>query len=132
VKDVRVEAEGLQHGRVHSADSPIRPGAWCAGRGARPGCRPRTLAVLTAGHTPGHQRFVVDLAGGGGLVFAFDAACTSDGCEREVPGGTIGATREEGAAQIRGLKRLAAGRGYQLIPGHDPVAWPALTASLGG
>ena len=65
-------------------------------------------------------------------MFAFDAACTSDGCEREVPGGTIGATREEGAAQIRGLKRLAAGRGYQLIPGHDPVAWPALTASLGG
>jgi glyoxylase-like metal-dependent hydrolase (beta-lactamase superfamily II) len=42
----------------------------------------------------------------------------------------IGATREQGAAQIRRLKRIAAERGYQLIPGHDPVAWPALTAAL--
>ncbi len=30
--------------------------------------------MLTAGHTPGHQSFVVDLEGGGGFVFAFDAA----------------------------------------------------------
>jgi glyoxylase-like metal-dependent hydrolase (beta-lactamase superfamily II) len=93
---------------------------------------PGVTAVLTAGHTPGHQSFVVDLAGGGGFVFAFDAANTVGGCEREVPGGLIGATREQGASQIRKLKRLAAERGYQLIPGHDPVAWPALTASLAG
>jgi len=91
-----------------------------------------TTAVLTAGHTPGHQSFVVDLAGGGGFVFAFDAACTVDGCDREVPGGLIDVTLEHGAAQIRRLKRLAAERGYQLIPGHDPVAWPALTAALTG
>jgi N-acyl homoserine lactone hydrolase len=37
---------------------------------------------------------------------------------------------EEGAERIRQLKRLAAERGYQLIPGHDPVAWPKLTADL--
>ena len=91
---------------------------------------PGVTAVLTAGHTPGHQSFVVDLAGGGGFVFAFDAACTTDGCDREVPGGLIDVTLEHGAAQIRRLKRLAAERGYQLIPGHDPVAWPALTAAL--
>ena len=33
-------------------------------------------AVLTAGHTPGHQSFVVDpdaSVGGGGIVFSFDA-----------------------------------------------------------
>ena len=93
---------------------------------------PGVTAVLTAGHTPGHQSFVVDLAGGGGFVFAFDAVCTVDGCDREVPGGLIDVTLEEGAAQIRRLKRLAAERGYQLIPGHDPVAWPALTAALTG
>jgi len=91
---------------------------------------PGVTAVLTAGHTPGHQSFVVDLAGGGGFVFAFDAACTTDGCDREVPGGLIDVTLEEGAAQIRRLKRLAAERGYQLIPGHDPVAWPALIAAV--
>ncbi len=93
---------------------------------------PGVTAVLTAGHTPGHQSFVVDLADGGGFVFAFDAACTTDGCDREVPGGLIDATPEQGAAQIRRLKQLAAERGYQLIPGHDPVAWPALIASLSG
>jgi N-acyl homoserine lactone hydrolase len=91
---------------------------------------PGVTAVLTAGHTPGHQSFIVDLDGGGGFVFAFDAANTIDGCEREVPGGLINATVEQGAEQIRRLKRLAAGRGYQLIPGHDPVAWPKLTADL--
>lgn len=93
---------------------------------------PGVTAVLTAGHTPGHQSFVVDLTGGGGLVFAFDAANTTSGCEHEIPGGLIGVTLEEGAAQIRKLKRLAAERGYQLVPGHDPVAWPALAKTLAG
>ena len=46
---------------------------------------PGVTAVATAGHTPGHQSFVVDLAGGGGFVFAFDAANTIDGCERKCP-----------------------------------------------
>ncbi len=93
---------------------------------------PGVTAVLTAGHTPGHQSFVVDLAGGGGFVFAFDAANTTQGCAQEIPGGLVGATREQGAEQIRRLKRLAAERGYQLIPGHDLTAWSALTASLHG
>jgi N-acyl homoserine lactone hydrolase len=90
---------------------------------------PGVTAIATPGHTPGHQSFAVDL-GQGGFVFAFDAVNTLDGCEREVPGGLINATPEQGAEQIRKLKRLAAERGYQLIPGHDPVAWPRLTADL--
>jgi N-acyl homoserine lactone hydrolase len=35
-------------------------------------------------------------------------------------------------AQIRKLKRIAAERGYRLVPGHDPDVWPALTAQLAG
>ena len=35
-------------------------------------------------------------------------------------------------AQIRRLKRIAADRGYQLVPGHDPGVWPALSAQLNG
>jgi glyoxylase-like metal-dependent hydrolase (beta-lactamase superfamily II) len=35
-------------------------------------------------------------------------------------------------AQIRKLKRIAADRGYLLVPGHDPVVWPALSAQLNG
>jgi glyoxylase-like metal-dependent hydrolase (beta-lactamase superfamily II) len=96
---------------------------------------PGVTAVLTSGHTPGHQSFVVDLdesAGGGGFVFAFDAANLTHNCDAEVPGSLIDATQEQGAEQIRKLKRIAAERGYPLIPGHDPVAWPALIEDLAG
>jgi N-acyl homoserine lactone hydrolase len=47
-------------------------------------------------------------------------------------GGRIGASPEVSVAQIRKLKRIAAARGYRLVPGHDPVVWPALTAKLSG
>jgi glyoxylase-like metal-dependent hydrolase (beta-lactamase superfamily II) len=91
-------------------------------------------AVLTAGHTPGHQSFVVDLdesVGGGGFVFAFDAADLTENIESELAiGGMIDVEPEVTVEQIRKLKRIAATRGYPLIPGHDPVAWPALTESL--
>ena len=96
---------------------------------------PGVSAVLTAGHTPGHQSFVVSLdksVGGGGFVFAFDAADLTENIEREVAvGGRIGAAPEVSVAQIRKLKQIAADRGYRLVPGHDPVVWPALTAELG-
>jgi N-acyl homoserine lactone hydrolase len=95
---------------------------------------PGVTAVLTAGHTPGHQSFVVRVdpsAGGGGFVFAFDAADLTENIEREVAvGGRIGASPEQSVAQIRKLKRIGAERGYRLVPGHDPDAWPALTAEL--
>jgi glyoxylase-like metal-dependent hydrolase (beta-lactamase superfamily II) len=95
---------------------------------------PGVTAVLTAGHTPGHQSFVVDLddsVGGGGYVFAFDAADLTENIEDEVSiGGRVHATPEECVEQVRRLKSLAAGRGYPLIPGHDPVVWPALTHAL--
>ncbi len=95
---------------------------------------PGVTAVLTAGHTPGHQSFVVNLdesVGGGGFVFAFDAADLTENIEHERPiGGTIGVDPAETVEPIRRLKRIAAERGYRLVPGHDPVVWPALTAEL--
>lgn len=97
---------------------------------------PGVTAVLTAGHTPGHQSFVVDLdssVGGGGLVFAFDAADLTENIEDEVAvGDFINVGAEVTVTQIRKLKRIAAERGYRLIPGHDPVAWPALTREFAG
>jgi N-acyl homoserine lactone hydrolase len=95
---------------------------------------PGVTAVLTVGHTPGHQSFIVDLdesVGGGGLVFAFDAADLTVNIEEELPvGGFIDVEPEVTVVAIRKLKSLAATRGYRIVPGHDPVAWPALTTEL--
>jgi len=66
-------------------------------------------------------------------VFAFDAADLTENIELEVAvGGRIGASAEQSVAQIRKLKKIATERGYRLVPGHDPDAWPALTADLAG
>jgi glyoxylase-like metal-dependent hydrolase (beta-lactamase superfamily II) len=96
---------------------------------------PGVTAVLTAGHTPGHQSFVVDLdasVGGGGYVFAFDAADLQENIDDELPvGGAIGVDPEATVEPIRRLKAIAAERGYRLLPGHDPVVWPAFTRELG-
>jgi hypothetical protein len=64
-------------------------------------------------------------------VFAFDAADLMENIDHEVAvGGRINADPGVSVAQIRKLKRIAADRGYRLVPGHDPVVWPALTAEL--
>lgn len=95
---------------------------------------PGVNAILTAGHTPGHQSFVVDIdesVGGGGLVFAFDAADLTENIEHELAiGDRVGVGPEATLEPIRRLKALAAERGYDLIPGHDPVVWPRLTRDL--
>jgi glyoxylase-like metal-dependent hydrolase (beta-lactamase superfamily II) len=96
---------------------------------------PGITAVLTAGHTPGHQSFVVDLdasVGGGGYVFAFDAADLQENIDDELPvGHSIGVPQEATVEPIRRLKAIAAERGYRLLPGHDPDVWPKFTRELG-
>jgi glyoxylase-like metal-dependent hydrolase (beta-lactamase superfamily II) len=95
---------------------------------------PGVTAIPTYGHTPGHQSFVVDLdesVGGGGYVFAFDAADLTENIEKELAvGGFIDCGPEATVEQIRKLKSIAAARGYPVIPGHDPAAWPAYTAEF--
>jgi N-acyl homoserine lactone hydrolase len=97
---------------------------------------PGITAVPTYGHTPGHQSFVVDLdasVGGGGFVFAFDAADLVVNIEHELSAGVrVDATPEESIEAIRRLKSIAAEKNYRLVPGHDPVVWPALTEELSG
>lgn len=95
---------------------------------------PGVTAVSTPGHTPGHQSFVVELdesVGGGGFVFAFDAADLTENLDKESAiGGRVDCTPEESVEQIRRLKSLADQRGLRLVPGHDPVVWPSLTDEL--
>ena len=100
---------------------------------------PGVTALLTAGHTPGHQSFLVDVderrsgtGGEPGFVFAFDAADLQENLDDELAVGTmVDADPAESIESIRRLKAIAAERGYRVIPGHDPDAWPALTEQLG-
>jgi glyoxylase-like metal-dependent hydrolase (beta-lactamase superfamily II) len=94
---------------------------------------PGITAILTPGHTPGHQSFVIDLPDGSGYVFAFDAADLTENIEQELPvGGFVHCEAQDTLAAILRLKAIGAERGYPVVPGHDPVAWPALTVALGG
>ena len=95
---------------------------------------PGVTAISTPGHTPGHQSFMVELdeaVGGGGFVFAFDAADLTENIDDErAIGSFINVTPEETLEPIRRLKSLAAERGFRLIPGHDPHIWPHLEEEL--
>jgi glyoxylase-like metal-dependent hydrolase (beta-lactamase superfamily II) len=89
-------------------------------------------ALLTPGHTPGHQSFAVQCQDGRGWLFAFDAADLTENIEREIaPGGFVHCTADDALEPILRLKAIAAERGLSLVPGHDPELWPALTAQLG-
>ncbi|HZP31644.1 MAG TPA: N-acyl homoserine lactonase family protein [Acidimicrobiia bacterium] len=100
---------------------------------------PGVTALLTAGHTPGHQSFLVDVdrrrAGpdaAPGFVFAFDAADLQENLDHELPvGTTVDAEPEATVESIRRLKAIARERGYRVVPGHDPDVWPAFTEELG-
>ena len=95
---------------------------------------PGVTAISTPGHTPGHQSFMVELddsVGGGGFVFAFDAADLTENIDDELAiGSSIDVTPEETIEPIRRLKSLAAQHGFRLIPGHDPHIWPDLEKEL--
>jgi glyoxylase-like metal-dependent hydrolase (beta-lactamase superfamily II) len=92
------------------------------------------MAVKTAGHTPGHQSFVVryDISlGGGGFVFAFDAADLAENIQHELPvGSVVDCDHAETVEHIRRLKSIAAGERLRLVPGHDPDVWPRLSKDL--
>ena len=92
---------------------------------------PGVTAIPTYGHTPGHQSFMVELdesVGGGGFVFAFDAADLTENIEHELADRRLRRRRpEETVEPIRRLKKLAEDKGYPLVPGHDPHVWPEMT-----
>ena len=95
---------------------------------------PGVTVVNTAGHTPGHQSFVVRYdhsVGGGGFVFAMDAADLTENLEHELAiGGVIHCDPADTVEPIRRLKAIAEEEGLVIVPGHDPVVWPALTVEL--
>jgi glyoxylase-like metal-dependent hydrolase (beta-lactamase superfamily II) len=100
---------------------------------------PGVVAVPTYGHTPGHQSFVVTFEeaaaaryGVPGFVLAFDAADLQRNIDEELAvGGFIDCPPEQTVEAIRRLKAIAHAKGLRVVPGHDPVVWPAFTRQLG-
>jgi N-acyl homoserine lactone hydrolase len=97
---------------------------------------PGVQTIFTPGHSPGHQSFAVRTAAGDGWVFAFDAADLQENIDRRVgPGGWPPHARDGGERAESSLCRLigwANTRGLRVLPGHDPVVWPAFTRERGG
>ncbi|MEV5072536.1 N-acyl homoserine lactonase family protein [Microbacterium sp. LMI12-1-1.1] len=86
---------------------------------------PGLTAIDTAGHTPGHQSFVVDLPGRT-VVLAGDAADLRANIDRRLPTGSTAAREDEVRAEaaIRRLADLDARAEIEVWPGHDPEWQP--------
>lgn len=82
---------------------------------------PGLAAIDTAGHTPGHQSFVVDLPGRT-IVLAGDAADLRANIDRRLATGSTAGPEDEARADaaIRRLADLDARDGVEVWPGHDP------------
>jgi glyoxylase-like metal-dependent hydrolase (beta-lactamase superfamily II) len=67
-----------------------------------------------------------------GFVLAFDAADLQRNIDDEIGvGGFVDCPPEQTVEAIRRLKSIAAQRGYRVVPGHDPVVWPAFSREMG-
>ena len=131
----RAELDFVRSGRVGAADGFFEPD-W-----TEPGTRwwildgdtrlaPGVQAISTAGHTPGHMSFRVDLPETGTWLFAQDAADLGQNVLDRVPCGSYaGRTEADKSAAGVALERLfaiAAETDARLIPGHDQVVLNAI------
>ncbi|GAA1682138.1 N-acyl homoserine lactonase family protein [Microbacterium lacus] len=86
---------------------------------------PGLRAIDTAGHTPGHQSFVIELPGRT-VVLAGDAADLRANIDRRLATGSTATPEDAGRADaaIRRLADLDARPGVEVWPGHDPEWGP--------
>jgi hypothetical protein len=64
------------------------------------------------------------------LVASYAQRCTRH--KTRAHGGFVHFEAGDTVAAIRRLKAIGAARGYPVVPGHEPNAWPALTLQLTG
>lgn len=85
---------------------------------------PGLTAIDTAGHTPGHQSFVVELDSRT-VVLACDAADLRKNIVEAIPCGTTMRPEDAAAAQtaVDRLRELDERPGVDVWPGHDPEWW---------
>jgi N-acyl homoserine lactone hydrolase len=97
--------------RLPGLDWRIHEGDWTLVSGLE--------AILTVGHMPGHQSFVVTLPESGVKILTIDAGDLQENFDEEIiPGECLGGDAEA-LASIRRLKRLRQERGAELMLLHD-------------
>lgn len=82
-------------------------------------------AIPSPGHTRGHQSFLIELASGERILFAYDAIPLTGNLERDVATG-ITYDPEVALATQRLLVARARAEGARIVPGHCARAWAAL------
>lgn len=82
---------------------------------------PGLTAINTAGHTPGHQSFIIEL-GDRSIVLACDAADLRKNIVESIPCGTQMRPQDADAARtsINRLHELDSRPGFEVWPAHDP------------
>lgn len=83
-------------------------------------------AIPSPGHSRGHQSFLLTLASGARLLFAFDAVPLAANLERDVVTDIVSAGADNARASQAMLRRLAEETGARLVPGHCPETWRSL------
>lgn len=83
-------------------------------------------AIPSPGHTPGHQSFLLTLAGGDRLLFAYDAVPSRHNVERDVVTTIVACEPAVARATQDMLIRRAGDSSARLIPGHCPETWATL------
>lgn len=86
------------------------------------------VALPSPGHTPGHQSFLVTLASGEKLLFAYDAIPISTNLEWGVATGIVSGDPALPKASQDALVARAAAEGARIIPGHCARTWAAMPA----
>lgn len=79
---------------------------------------PGLTALLTPGHTKGHQVLMVDLPHSGTIMLAGDAILDLECLEKEIIPGTF-ADRADALRSLRKIKVMADLRGAKVFPTHD-------------
>jgi len=82
---------------------------------------PGITAVLTAGHSPGHQSLMVELPQSGSIILTGDCAFLSENMEKEIIPG-IFYNPVDAFYSIKKLKLLAQLKNAQLLYSHD-IEW---------
>ena len=88
---------------------------------------PGVRCILSPGHMPGHQSFLVDLPNSGRILLSIDAIYCADNVEHDAWGSQM--DPDAARASARRLQQIAERERARLVYGHDRAQWASLRPS---